>query len=63
MTPNTGFEALLQLRDPNRPLLEDAVRKLAPFLDEIHQALAFARKEWYFFLQEWRLMYGANYRK
>jgi hypothetical protein len=27
-----------------------------------HQALAFARKEWYFFLQEWRLMYGANYR-
>jgi hypothetical protein len=36
MTPNTGFEALLQLRDPNRPLLEDAVRKLAPFLDEIH---------------------------
>jgi hypothetical protein len=32
------------MADPNRPLLEDAVRKLAPFLDEIHQTLAFARK-------------------
>ncbi len=63
MTPSSRCEALLQLRDPNLPLLEDAVRKLAPFLDEIHQALAFARKEWYFFLQGWRFMYGAKYRK
>jgi len=60
MTPNTGFEALLQLRDPNRPLLEDAVRKLAPFLDEIHQALAFARKEWYFFLHTVWIIYAPN---